>query len=719
MDSWKDILYDAKKDFYKKSPMSPEHVKLKKALEIVEKEINPISRELDDKKKEAEHLKAALADASTQLRLARYQKDNEIDQIKKESAEKISERLEEKELLFQTNVKQYEQRIAALRKALQEAQTFTHQLQEQKRHIEYSSTQNIQKILDNERLEQTLVLKRKDEEIQSFQDRLIQKEDYIKQLSVAVRELETRHFESQKQWVREVQFSREILKKTIEEMDNLQREYVNRESELINELQKEIIDSKKHLSYLEKDHPEQRANLLKLELDEKETLLKHAEEEISLLHGDLEKVYGELHVQREPTEQFLTEQQKLRNRITELENANKTLQGITSEHNKKIAQKDHDVEVYKHHITVLEASTPTIDPQKLNELEKFNAALKSEKEILHNQINNKDQAIAQLNTQIKELQEKQHTSERMPMATTPDASPDQFNFIPYIPSDEPSDAPDSDAPDKERTAVDKHLPLPAYKRIITSRRLGIAAVFLAIVAGIFMSKQYQLLPLLFEKTSKTVDQSFKATQQNPSALIWDGLTFWSTDWFSKKIFKHKPHSLTEFSQTTQLENIIPTSLTWGEGNLWVSDAWSRKVFRLSLDDHFTIEAEYPSPGRSPTGLAWDGRYIWSCDADAQKIYMHNPESYFRVIKTFPAPGTAPSGLLWDGDTLWSCDSDTDMIYRHRMDRKLSVASAYQPRDFQDGKDKLIGITWDGKYFWTVGEKSGRFYRHTIHDMVKQ
>jgi hypothetical protein len=313
--------------------------------------------------------------------------------------------------------------------------------------------------------------------------------------------------------------------------------------------------------------------------------------------------------------------------------------------------------------------------------------------------------------QIEELQENiQHTQELSSQAIS-EMPPDHFTFIPHVPTPEHYEA----AAVSEQTSAE-YSSSASRGNGMRNKRLMFAGSAIITILGLCIIG-YHLVAN--HSTGKTLDTSYKATQENPSALMWDGLTFWSADWYAKKIFKHKPHSLTEFAQTLQLENIIPSAMTWGDGYLWVADAWSKMIYQLSLDDQVRIEAKYPTPGNYASGLAWDGSRLWSCDADSKKIYVHDTADNLNVIKNYSSAGGSPSGLLWDGDALWSCDSSTGMIYRHYQDAKLSVAASYLPRDYQDGDDRLIGLTWDGKYFWTVGEKSGKFFRHSIHDMIRK
>lgn len=713
MHAWENILYDAKKDFYLRSSISPAHIKLRKALDIVEKEIKPISKELEEKKKETDGLKAALSDALTQLRLAQYQKDKEIDTIKKDLADKLIERLQEKESLYTIQINDYEQRIKALQKSLRAAQEFTQKLEAEKTHIEYSSTQNIQKILDLERLENNLVLKRKDEDIQSLQDRLIGKEDTINDLMVNDRDVEKRYMNSQKQWINEIQFSREILKKTIEEMDALQHEYVKRESEVIQDLQDQLLESRKHLTHLETDLPNQRVNIIQLELDEKNDLLKSYQDENTVLQETVQRLRNDT----DSIENLKQDNQKLVEKTTPLEQSNTRLNAEVDTLHAQIVDYEDDIEAYKQKTADAQSQLTGIDEKQTVEFEQTNALLKEEKEKLSAAFNKEkeeltarlettDTTIADLKKRVLHAEDKVRSAQTSAIASLPDIPTAHFNFLPDLPSEE------QPIPSEEtKTTV-----LPKKKIIL--RRLAAAASILVVVGiTVYISKQILWSP--GSSSSKTIDQSYNALQQNPSALIWDGLTFWSTDWYAKKIFKHKSRSLSEVTQTIQLDTIIPTNITWGEGSLWVNDSWAHTIYRLAPDDNYRIEGAYTSPGHAPSGLAWDGLYMWSCDAETQKIYCHNTDQTLSLVQTYDAPGTAPSGLLWDGDALWSCDSDTGMIYRHRMDYTLSVAVAYQPRDYKDGKDTLISFTWDGKYFWTVGEKSNKFYRHSIHDMEKQ
>ncbi|MFH1379407.1 MAG: hypothetical protein ABII23_03935 [bacterium] len=721
MNTWEDILYDAKKSFYQKSRISPEHIKLKKALEVVEKEIKPISQELKEKKQEIENLKAFASDAAMQLRLVEYEKDKQIEHIKQEAAQSISERLKEKDLFYASQIKEYDQRIEDLKESLRNAQNISEKIHAQKNGADLTLSTNMHEIFNKERAENLLILKRKDEEIMMMQGRLIRKEDEMKNLSDQIKETEDLRLNAQKQWLAEISFSRDLLKKTIEEMNILQNDHIQHESELINDFQQQIIQYAKHVSYLEKEFPKQRFSILQAEIQEKQTLLDTQENEIGKLKTALEEAQKLVIFKRE-AEQLQERNKTLEDQIRSAESLYKTAQEKAANIQKEYAQIEQTFNTFK--AESINAGSKSLTAQEdFKMLQKTCASLRTEKqqleltftkekELLQEKLTQHDSTITDLKNTIHQMEEQTQQAQLSGDELHIPRVPTHFNFIPNLPE------PHAVLEEKNTALDESEHTLKKSRKMDVLLRVGIRiSIIAACLAALFIGKNY------YGKFSssvihKTIDPSFASPEHNPSALIWDGLTFWSADWFSKKIFKHRSQHISEIGRTIALKGIIPASITWAEGSMWVCDTWAQKIYRLKLDNGHIIESVYGYPGNTPSGLAWDGTYMWTCDADSQRIYRHKIDADLRVITAYASPGSSPSGLLWDGDTLWSCDRDTGKIYRHRTDRNLSVIASYQPRDFADNADTLIGITWDGKYFWTLGEKSGRFYRHSLSDMIK-
>jgi CheY-like chemotaxis protein len=226
-----------------------------------------------------------------------------------------------------------------------------------------------------------------------------------------------------------------------------------------------------------------------------------------------------------------------------------------------------------------------------------------------------------------------------------------------------------------------------------------------------------LIGLVMTSISKIEkDTIYTAPYANPSEIMWDGKTLWSSDWYKQNIFKHNMDASLTVAKTYQFNDIHPIVLCWGGKYIWSCDAWTKKIYVHKLKENLSVTVSYRSPSTNPSGLAWDGENLWSCDVDSDKIYKHKLDNKLTVIAAYDSPSTNPSGLAWDGKNLWSCDTDSNKIYKHKMNSTLSVDSIYSPDVYSSKESKLTGITWDGKQIWTVDEGNGRIYKHNLFRM---
>ncbi|MBD3271232.1 MAG: hypothetical protein GF384_01680, partial [Elusimicrobia bacterium] len=666
MNEWQDVLYNAKKSFYQRSRFSPEHVKLKRALELVEKEITPISKELEDRRKELERTKAELADAQTQVRLSEYQKDKEIENLKKEFSAVISTRLHEKELLHTAQMKEYEERIEALTKTVEQVQSLAERVHTQQSGIELKAIENLQSILTNERLEHKLIVARKDDEIKNAQERLLDKENSLQQLAHTLTELDHARVHDRKQWMEEVSFSRDMVKQTLQELDRIHHDYVQHESRIIQDYHQQVLTLRRTLAQLERNAPQTQIEDLTSQLNEKNDMITAQTEELAVLRSSLKELDDLPHIHRE-LEQKTAELTAATQRIADLEAAHATVHSQIDALKQKIFEQEKTIADLNNRAAQAQKTEPTpADTVRINEL---TASLERERDGLKNQVQHeatktkrmtdalkeKEQEINRLTQMVKNLQENLVRSPAGSDVEIPTVSAHtHFSFIPNVPELE-SQAIAPQKTESEQTEKDK---TPAYKKLLAGRMRRSAIVgtcLLITLAGAgWWAGWFSGSPV-----PTTFDQGYASPGSNPSGLMWDGLTFWSTDWYAKKIYKHTPHSLSEISESFQLQGIMPTSFTWGDGSMWVVDSWHDTIYQLNPHDNFSINQQFSLPeSASVTGIAWDGRYLWTCDKQSRRINQRDIRQGLKSIVSYDAPGPSPSGLMWDGDTLWSCDRMT-------------------------------------------------------------
>lgn len=208
------------------------------------------------------------------------------------------------------------------------------------------------------------------------------------------------------------------------------------------------------------------------------------------------------------------------------------------------------------------------------------------------------------------------------------------------------------------------------------------------------------------------EKEFSLPYTHPSAITYDGESFWVCDWFTQSIYRHKPDTF-EIVSVHHFSDANPIAVTWVGSVLWVLTS-DGKVEKHAADEKLSLLRSVKIRSGNPTGIAHDGNVLWICDASLKKISKYLPDEKLTVLAEYPYPGESPAGLFWDGNSLWSVDGERKALLRHRIEgNRLLIDEVKQFPQYNEIAFKLTGATFDGSRFWSISEGPSKVIRHAV------
>lgn len=174
----------------------------------------------------------------------------------------------------------------------------------------------------------------------------------------------------------------------------------------------------------------------------------------------------------------------------------------------------------------------------------------------------------------------------------------------------------------------------------------------------------------------------------PSALAFDGLNMWVANKTANTI--QKLQATNGAILGTYPVGTAPAALAFDGTNMWVANSGSNDLMKLRLSDGLVL-GTYPV-GTTPQALAYDGTNVWVANA-ADNTVMSVRKSDGVVLETY-ATGNAPSGLAYDGQNVWVAESGDDTV------TKLRASDGTPQGTFNVGASPSA-LVFDGEFVWVA------------------
>ncbi len=212
----------------------------------------------------------------------------------------------------------------------------------------------------------------------------------------------------------------------------------------------------------------------------------------------------------------------------------------------------------------------------------------------------------------------------------------------------------------------------------------------------------------YVQNSTVNSQSFDVTQQTPSAMCWDGTSFWVVAAPSGQagVFQYDSSGVytgTSFSTTSEDNSI--GGITFDGTNFWICGDDSNAVYKYDhsgtyTGENFTISSQISIP----RDITWDGTYFWIIGGNTNSIYRYDSSGSYSLFSFIPRPDNqsiGPVAMAWDGASIWIAGFVTDSVYQYDTDGNYTGNSF----SIVDEEQSPSGLAYDGSSFWVIGGQS--------------
>jgi len=146
-----------------------------------------------------------------------------------------------------------------------------------------------------------------------------------------------------------------------------------------------------------------------------------------------------------------------------------------------------------------------------------------------------------------------------------------------------------------------------------------------------------------------------ATGNQPSALVFDGVDLWVTNFLDNTVKKHRTINGTVIG--TVIIGAGPSALAFDGLNMWVANKTANTVQKLQATNG-AILGTFPV-GTAPDALAFDGTYIWVANSGSDDLTKMRAIDGF-VVGTYPV-GNDPEALVFDGTNIWVANTADNTV----------------------------------------------------------